>query len=229
LRNPWILATASGVALAGAGDANAAPPVPVYTWTGFYVGVNAGAAFLHTKNYNLDDFGQGASGYTSPFFTSNGTGATYGAQFGYNWQMSQFVFGIEADLAALNASTTFTPPFNPAACGVQCPVTATNSISFLSTARARIGVAFGQFMVYGTGGAAFGKVSDRWGYPQGFAAAGGGIEYMVMPKVIIRLEALHVDLDTARATVTPTFSTTTFRSDFKHTANIGRLGLNFAW
>lgn len=58
-----------------------AQPVPVFTWTGFYLGANVG-------------YGWGSSGFDSP------AGAVGGLQAGYNFQFaSPFVLGIETDLS----------------------------------------------------------------------------------------------------------------------------------
>ena len=236
MRNQVLLATASTVAFAGA--ANAQPPAPVFSWTGFYVGANLGAAFQHTDVHNIDDYSPNGSNYTSPFFSSNGAGPSYGAQFGYNYQISQIVVGIEADLSGTNVSKTFTPPNDLLnQCGSSCRVTATNELNFLSTVRGRVGVAFNQFMVFGTGGFAAGKVSNSWGYnfasPFHFEEVragyvwGGGVEYMIMPKITLRAEALHVDLGTTRSTVIN--NSTSFNTDFRNSANIGRVALNFVW
>jgi len=67
----------------------AAPPAPVYiapifTWTGFYVGLNAGYGFS-------GDRGVGISG--SPLITNGQLAAT--VPFGYNVQSGSLVYGVE--------------------------------------------------------------------------------------------------------------------------------------
>src|SRR5690349_25134518 len=81
-------------------------PVPVYNWTGWYVGVNAGASFGKAKT----DFNNGPitianttgeSATSAPFTitdTSYPDGFIGGGQIGYNWQWSPLiVLGLEAD------------------------------------------------------------------------------------------------------------------------------------
>lgn len=97
--------------------------IPVFSWTGFYVGVNAGYGWGDRNNNNNGIFGGGSAltvdtgvGTVAPVtaapgsaipangFFNNGNrrdGFVGGAQIGYNWQMTPgagFVFGVEADI-----------------------------------------------------------------------------------------------------------------------------------
>jgi len=248
VRNSWILATASTVALAGANEAYAAP---AYSWTGFYIGVNAGAVGHEATTRDLN--GWGANGpfsppYVSPWFNSNTTAATFGGQAGYSWQMNFFVVGVEADVGYVGASQTFSPPNTLAtACGANCVTSATNELTWLSTARGRVGFAFDRILVYGTAGVAVGQVSNSWGWDNNLPftnsfsvsetragyVAGGGIEAMLTRNVSLRAEYLHVDLGTSRSTIAGQplccIGPGTFTSEFKNIADIGRVGLNFRW
>ena len=67
-----------------------APYTPAFSWTGFYLGANAGWAW--SKGDGTIAFG-GPSGN----FSGDGNGFLGGAQIGYNWQMDNWVFGLEAD------------------------------------------------------------------------------------------------------------------------------------
>src|SRR5665213_3175619 len=63
-----------------------------YNWTGFYIGVNAGGGWA--KQDNSLETTAGA------LIQQNSTkldGAVGGGQIGYNWQVNQIVFGVEAD------------------------------------------------------------------------------------------------------------------------------------
>jgi outer membrane immunogenic protein len=142
----------------GPAFADASPPVvtkaapvawtatsPVVNWTGIYLGLNGGFTF-------------GASNWTDSVTASStgnfGTsGFVFGGTVGANYQVGSVVFGIEADGDWADASGfgTFTAS---ALCAGGCFTTS----SWLSTVRGRAGYAFDRFLVYGTGGAAFGNV-----------------------------------------------------------------------
>ena len=155
-----------------------APAIPVFTWTGFYVGANAGYAWGNNDN-NGDVFffppgsivGSGDTTGTLTLFNNgrgNEDGFTAGGTVGFNYQMGAIVVGIEGDLnwadigrngnSNFGGSYTFvgTPglAFAPPAATV---ATNGNGIDWFGTIRARAGVAFDRALIYGTGGFAFGS------------------------------------------------------------------------
>ena len=84
--------------------------VPVFTWTGFYVGANIGAAW---NGNDRNDFGFGRNYTTAagfPVDTGGAFGGVFGGrdnddisilggvQAGFNWQMGSFVLGVEGDI-----------------------------------------------------------------------------------------------------------------------------------
>jgi len=118
LASTALLALGSAAAAADLPSRAPAPyvaPIPVFSWTGFYVGVNAGYGFADTNN---DNFLFGTSGLNvattaglapvtpvgTGFFTGNDRsrdGFVGGGQVGYNWQVtpgSGWVVGIEGDV-----------------------------------------------------------------------------------------------------------------------------------
>ena len=85
----------------------APPSMVAYDWSGFYFGFNGGGGWSHNCWTNTSTFGVP----TVPSFgegCNTATGAMVGGQAGYRWQMSSFVFGLEAqgDWAYLSGSNT---------------------------------------------------------------------------------------------------------------------------
>jgi outer membrane immunogenic protein len=156
-------------------------PVPVYGWTGLYVGVNAGA------NWGGDDISHtGSPGACDPGFAgcllapnystllanastfdvglSDKIAFIYGGQIGYNYQLGNWVVGAEADFAGLahNGKTgnfaTGAPsaPFPAFPAGYTATVT--SQLNYLGTVRGRLGfLATPSILLYGTGGLAYGE------------------------------------------------------------------------
>src|SRR6516162_7468712 len=97
---------------------------PPFTWTGFYVGLNAGAVWgSHSADTTLftDGFPLGTFNLNNVFpfggFGGGNTGFIGGGQAGYNWQWGSWVFGVETDFdgSSLSRSRTVlgTPFINP--------------------------------------------------------------------------------------------------------------------
>jgi len=82
--------------------APAVVPLPVYNWGGFYIGANGGGGSSH----KCWDFTTPAGAFIVSEGCHDATGGVAGGQVGYRWQMSSFVFGVEAqgDWANLRGS-----------------------------------------------------------------------------------------------------------------------------
>lgn len=245
-----LTATAAGAADLGPRMVTKAPPLPIaYNWTGFYIGVNGGVANHTATTNDLNHWGgTGTPPYVSPWFSSNANFASLGGQAGYSWQMNNLVFGVEGDVSYIGASQKFVPTQHlaDAGCGF-CIASATNELTWLSTLRGRVGFAFDRIMFFGTAGVALGQVSNSWGWDRDVPftnsfsvsetragyVAGGGVEAMLTPNVSVRAEYLHVDLGTSRSTITGQpfccQAPGTFTTEFKNTADIGRIGFNYRW
>jgi outer membrane immunogenic protein len=101
--------TALGVGAASAADFGAVPyakaPVFVnslYSWAGFYVGGHIGGSSTSerwTNSGNTTLFGDLGPGEG---FRQRGSGVFGGGQIGYNWQASNFVFGLEGTASAMD-------------------------------------------------------------------------------------------------------------------------------
>jgi len=134
------------------------PPPPAWSWAGFYVGGNIG-------------YGFGSSNTSVAFFDPTGTlitpqnsfamdGVLGGAQLGYNWQLDNWVLGLETDFQGTTQSGNG---------NYLCPVTACSAGPFVAnisqqlqwfgTARGRVGwVAMPDSLFYITGGLAYGDI-----------------------------------------------------------------------
>jgi outer membrane immunogenic protein len=149
--------------------------VPVFTWTGFYVGVNAGAAF---NNNDSDDIVFGGE----TIFGDSDDDASFigGGQIGYNYQFGSFVVGVEGDLQWADfGGTTYVFPNG---------TVTTDSSDWFGTVRARAGVAFDRALIYATGGFAFTDNRNGW-------TVGGGIEYAFTNNLSAKIEGLYVNLE----------------------------------
>ena len=165
------------------------PPVPIFTWTGIYVGGQIGYAW-GTSNTNLgDNFGD----YVS--FSSNNSGVIGGAHVGYNLQLSQFVVGLEGDVdgSSLSKSISNTALID----GVLVPTTISGNINVQGSIRGRVGYAFDRVLLYATGGVAFAGINGSISTPFGYDSAsttrvgwtvGGGLEYAITNNWSVRAE-----------------------------------------
>ena len=143
-------------------------PVPVFTWTGAYFGINAGYAFTESDTIRTTGIGALQNNVNNNLRRANvrvsQDGFTGGGQIGYNLQLtpgSGIVVGVEADAqyTDLQRSVTqsiFLPAINPN----QLTNTYRTDLGFLGTVRGRVGYAFDRVFVYGTGGFAYGDVTQ---------------------------------------------------------------------
>jgi outer membrane immunogenic protein len=213
-----LLMGASAGALAADLPARAAAPAPlapapVFTWTGFYVGLNAGMA---GNEFRYPFGGCIGCGDESVSYDGrarmNANGFLGGAQIGYNWAFGNgFLVGVEADYAFANIDGRLNLD---AALGVD-----TDSISLgagiggeltsLGTVRARLGwAAFDRTLLYVTGGWAWGRMknqitlaldgTEEFSFNRNVNMSGwtlgAGLEYAVTPNMSLKTEYLYVDL-----------------------------------
>jgi outer membrane immunogenic protein len=149
--------------------------VPVFTWTGFYVGVNAGYGWNTNDSitvggvrFDLDDEG----------------GFVGGAQAGYNYQIGSFVVGLEGDIQYADFGGDDRFDFDND--GIVDDDF--NNSDWFGTVRARAGVAFDRALIYATGGFAFADDATGW-------TVGGGLEYAFTNNLSAKVEGLYVNLD----------------------------------
>ena len=208
MKTRW-LASAAVLLLIGAGRASAADypapapsPQPPTNWTGFYVGLNAGAAL---GSYKLDSSTSANTYLSNPADVAavNAAGVQHlkpagflgGLQAGYNWQSGHWVAGAEADVDFLHLQGTsgggaVRYPVGPGAFvqgslvpGIivvmpvnQFVVTDYADADWLATFRGRIGYARDNWLFYATGGLALTQLKQDFLYTDGVANLAVGFE-----------------------------------------------------
>jgi outer membrane immunogenic protein len=241
MKNRWLMgAAAAALTVAGAFSAQAADlptrkeaPAPVFvpppfTWTGFYVGLNAGGIWgqgnLQTTLYNpgflpLTTYWPGGS------LGGGQSGFLGGAQAGYNWQSGAFVLGLETDLdwTSMNRNSSFVGAnfLDPLGSGRNDFLTENGSrkLDWIGTTRARVGFVAtpdNRLMFYGTGGFAYGGASSHLNVFDSFNGwdwygnhnntrtgwtLGAGVEYAITNNITIKGEYLYYNLGSSHTAV----------------------------
>ena len=254
----------SGAALAADLPTRMAPPpyvapLPVFTWTGAYFGVNAGYVFDSSSRFTQTgvlptNVTAVATGLRPGTAKVSDDGFTAGGQVGYNYQFgagSGIVIGFEADAAYTDLSKTTNVIGSTGDNNLF-----KSNLDFLGTVRGRAGYAFNQFLIYGTGGFAYGdaetsanfydhsgstvlfsggKSDFRTGY-----AYGGGVEYALptgsflnffkSSAVTVKAEYIHYDLGSSTVAINPVAGTTAlggYVAKVKTEGDLARIGLNY--
>jgi outer membrane immunogenic protein len=255
------------------------PPAPLVsiaapTWSGVYIGAHVGYGWSDfdfrdpSATFSVPGFVLPNAGViTFPLTRSyEGDGFLGGGQVGFNAQFGSLVLGVEGDLSAAGIYGTFRSTSGPTPFagigGIGAGIVTTsegvaNDLEWLGTVRARVGWAFDRWLVYGTGGVAFGRVESSaditiFNGPQSLTlassdgkahtgwAAGVGIEGMITPSLSAKLEYLYADLGrethTAPGALTgtpgivallPPGTSVQTRGDFKVEVHTLKLGLNY--
>jgi outer membrane immunogenic protein len=198
-----------------------APPVvviPVFSWTGFYLGANVGYGgdkFNYPFDASREIEDREVFALDGEFKLSS-SGFFGGGQIGYNYQFdNSWVIGVEADFqwsgiegelsgdASLNINENFVG---------SADFSAGSEVEWFGTIRGRLGYAWDKVFLYGTGGAAYGKVKSHYSINidpaqgEGFDRSesvsdtqwgwtvGAGLEYAITNNWTFKTEYLYVDL-----------------------------------
>jgi len=116
-----------------------AAPVQAFSWNGFYIGANTGYATGAFTKGGKGDFG-------SP------SGGLLGLTAGYNYQVGQFVAGIEGDYDWTSMHSKASPALN---------ISGNGRLTSTGTLRGRVGYAADRALIYATGGLAVGNISGK--------------------------------------------------------------------
>jgi outer membrane immunogenic protein len=196
-----------------------APP-PIFTWSGFYIGLHAGGGF-------------GSKDWSDPVFGGLGShdvsGAIAGGQLGFNIQTGPLVFGVEADASWAGLKGSHNILLIPG-------VTAETKVDFVGTLTGRAGVAFDMALLYVKAGGAWahdkydinlaGVVGasaseTRWGW-----TVGAGLEYAFSPNWSAKVEYNYLDFGTKDVTFTA-IGGLTGRGDIDQDLHLIKAGFNF--
>ncbi len=197
LRSPAAVVALGGTAFAGDLPSRAAPPVyvpppPTLTWTGAYIGGQVGYQWGTTNAPGYDPAPAAPAPPPDPSIKSSGV--VGGAHAGYNYQVSQFVAGLEGDIEGSSRHGSYNDGI--LATWLRMPVE--------GSLRGRVGLAWDRALFYGTGGAAFGSLhttvtnlaSGAFDTFDDFRVgwtAGGGVEYAVDNNWSVRAEYRYTD------------------------------------
>ena len=225
-----VAAVAGTAGMAKAADlpVKAPPPTAIVqaNWNGLYVGAHVG--WGRTTADGTSDFLDPSSappGAANPQANKlHKSSVIGGAHIGYNWQpTSQILLGIENDWTWVGTRYSFCRQTDttsaPCVDNNDGFLTIGSKLEWMTTIRGRLGLVFGNILLYGTGGAAVGSFKttieqnclvlgcgltsavrlDQTGtfrdYRVGWVA-GGGFEWMMAPHWLFRTEYLHADFGT---------------------------------
>jgi outer membrane immunogenic protein len=192
------------------------PAVPLFTWTGLYLGLQIGYGW-GTDTLTVSPFGFGTN------FTPNGV--VGGGHIGYNLQFNQIVAGLEGDVEGTDVSRSFSSG------GVRYDT----SIPVQGSIRGRLGVAFDRALLYATGGAEFASFEtsvtgfrgvDQTSTTRTGWTVGGGIEYAVTGNWSIRAEYRFADFGRFSVATPITFGFGSFVNHHE-TENAVRAGVSY--
>lgn len=171
---------------------------PMSPWSGFYAGVHAGGAWGNASVLDNINPSDGVPPGPFPYSVSGPFG---GATTGFNTQFGGLLAGVEGDLGFMNLT------------GAGKIESSHDSIyhqditlggGLYGDITGRLGLAWGNILIYGKGGAAFynGQAKQATTYP-GYVptgtstftgwTAGGGIEQKLTPNMSWKIEYLHFD------------------------------------
>ena len=228
-------------------SAEAAPPLQ---WHGFYIGGNVGGSWGESDTrVTLDQINNilGSASNTFPGTRISDTlhpdGFIGGGQLGILWQPSSWVYGFEADIQGSDENDSsvkivgVSGPCTTGTCAYVATSDLTAKLSWFGTVRGRIGQDWNGWLLYLTGGFAYGQfilsgsnsvtgVGDLVfsGFKLSETGAGwtvgGGVERALFKNWTWRVEYLFIDL----GSFSENFNGGRAEADF--TDNIVRFALN---
>ncbi|MBP0615335.1 porin family protein [Jiella sp. KSK16Y-1] len=204
-----------------------APIVSAYDWSGFYVGIYGGYGSGDLTAESEGGVFHSLNDFADPL--DDAKGGFYGGTLGYNYQIDNWVLGLEADFAGSDFDADFVssdPEWHA-------------DLDWLLTVRPRVGYAFDKFLPYVTGGLAVGRVGidtfDRVADDDGGSdsrtmtgyTVGAGVEYAVFDNLTLKAEYNYVDLGSREFDLTGGPADFFGVEDVDVDFHLGKIGLNY--
>jgi outer membrane immunogenic protein len=234
----FVAVTMNGAALAADLDVKA-PAYKVayapFSWTGFYIGVHGGVDrftkdwFLPLTPTNI----AGGCGVICPNSAGSHTASSWlaGGQVGFNYQISWFVGGVEAQFSGTHLQGSNVIPVFPV-------ITANSKTDGLGTIAARLGIAMDRSMFFVKGGGAWAhdtffttttgtsvtlsSVTDtRWGW-----MIGVGWEWAFLDNWSVKVEYDHMEFRRKTETLLPV-NGVAFDYDIEQSIDLVKVGVNY--
>jgi len=132
-------------------------PLPVWSWTGFYIGGHIGGAWA--KSDWFEDPNQNGDNALAPVGFQNASissaGFIGGGQVGFDYQNGWAVFGVQADVDLADIKATQGVCFLPFVAATNLPVSCTAHLHSVGTVTGRVGAAVDRTLLYVLGGFAW--------------------------------------------------------------------------
>lgn len=178
----------------------------------------------------------------------NDSSLTGGGQLGCDWQPAgtRWVFGIEADINAADLDKTYRVSYPASAPWLARTDTVGFKLDWYGTVRGRLGFSWEQFLLYATGGLAYGQVEGSFASAVPTSATryqanssktkagwtvGGGGEWSIADDWTMRAEYLHIDLGSfgysAPNVLAANPLSAQWRNDVDARVDVVRFGMNY--
>ncbi|MDR3467515.1 MAG: outer membrane beta-barrel protein [Xanthobacteraceae bacterium] len=205
-----------------------APAAVAYSWSGCYLGANAGLGWASSDfgssvgagTHLLAATGDAAAAGLAGTGSANSTGFAGGGQVGCNLQSGAFVYGLEGDVDYFHGASRFSNGTNTLSDGTPFTINQSATTNYIATIRPRIGIAADRNLAYLTGGVAFTSVNYAQTYADGPSggtivtpgtggasaskalvgwAAGAGWEHAFTDHATFRLEYIYASFPSTSA------------------------------
>jgi outer membrane immunogenic protein len=222
--------------------------VPAFSWTGFYLGANAGYGWVRNidRITAVNDFsGLVGGNFIATSLPIDARGFVGGGQIGYNWQINPlWVAGLEADIAwtDIHGSVAVPGPNDNSRI-----MTGGQKLDWLGTVRGRFGITpADRTLLFVTGGFAYGHGSLATALTRTTApcavsncqkgstsgdltgwTVGGGAEWAFTANWSAKAEYLYYDLGSLSHLMTDPNFPSIFNARANFTGHIARLGVNY--